>query len=135
VPETDGPHPDEQAPERDDRADELDGLRIRQLAALRRAAYRSRSHAVVAVVVCTVAVVQSAILLIQHLRQIGLGPRVPIYCAFCLAGGYGTVFFAKRAIALHREATQSHLGAPTAAPDFSSLSDGSQRWKNLEELK
>jgi hypothetical protein len=40
-----------------------------------------------------------------------------------------------RAIALHREATKSRVDTPMTPPDFSTLSDGSQRWKNLEELR
>jgi hypothetical protein len=119
----------------EDRSAELDGLKIQQLAALRRAAYRSRSHAVIAMLVCAVAVVQAGILLVQHLLHIGIGPRVPVYAGFVLVGVYGTIFFMRRAIALHREARQSHLDSPSIPPDFSSLDDGSQRWKNLEDLK
>jgi hypothetical protein len=119
----------------DDRSAELDGLKIRQLATLRRAAYRSRSHAVIAMVVCVVAVGQAGVLLVQHLRQIGVGPRVPVYIAFIVAGAYGAIYFMRRALALHREATQTRVENPTSPPDFSTLSDGSQRWKNLEELR
>ena len=54
----------------DDRAAELDGMRIRQLASLRRAAYRSRSHAVIAMLLCAVAVIQAGILLVEHLLQL-----------------------------------------------------------------
>ena len=128
--------PDDAPPEpADDRAAELDGMRIRQLASLRRAAYRSRSHAVIAMLLCAVAVIQAGILLVEHLLQFGIAPRVALYAAFVLVGGYGAVFFARRAIALHREAKQSRLETPNVAPDFSTLSDGSQRWKNLENLE
>ena len=118
-----------------DRSAELDGLRIRQLATLRRAAYRSRSHAIVAMLVCAAAVVQAGFLLVQHLIRIGLDARLLLYGAFILAGAYGAFFFYRRAVALHREATESHLENPTTPPDFSTLSDGSQRWKNLEEIQ
>ena len=125
----------DQEPEpRDERDGELDGLRIRQHAALRRAAYRSRSHAIVAMLVCLVAVLQSAILLIQQLVHVGFDWHIPVYGCVAIAGAYGTWFFFHRAVALHRETKQSHLPAPTANPDFSTLSDGSQRWKNLEDL-
>src|SRR6266513_1165130 len=121
--------------QQDDRASELDGLRIRQLATLRRAAYRSRSHAIVAMLVCAAAVVQAGFLLVQHLIRIGFDARLLLYAAFILAGAYGGIFFWRRAVALHREATQSHQDNPTTPPDFSTLSDGSQRWKNLEEIR
>lgn len=127
--------PEPPAPQESDRADELDGLRIRQLATLRRAAYRSRSHAIVAMLVCAAAVVQAGFLLVQHLLRIGFDARLLLYAAFILAGAYGALFFYRRALALHREATQSHLDNPTTPPDFSTLSDGSQRWKNLEEIQ
>jgi hypothetical protein len=119
----------------DNRDDELDGLRIRQLASLRRAAYRSRSHAIVAMLVCAVAMVQAAIFLVQHLMHIGFNWRALLYACILIAGAFGSIFFMSRAIALHREATQTHTPAPTTPPDFSSLSDGSQRWKNLEDLQ
>jgi hypothetical protein len=60
---------------------------------------------------------------------------VPVYGGFVIAGAYGAIFFMRRAIVLHREATQSYLKDPTTTPDFSTLSDGSQRWKNLEDLR
>ena len=44
----------------DYRRPDLDGLRIRQFAAMKRAAYRSRSHAIVAMLLCAVAAVHSA---------------------------------------------------------------------------
>ena len=128
------PNAESEPPPGDDRSAELDGLRIRQLATLRRAAYRSRSHAIIALLVCAVAVVHTSILLAQHLRYFGWGWRPPVYIAVILAAMYGVTFFWRRAVALHREAKQSHLETPTTPPDFSTLSDGSQRWKNLEDL-
>src|SRR5438046_2994861 len=127
--------PEESASQESDRSAELDGLRIRQLATLRRAAYRSRSHAIVAMLVCAAAVVQAGYLLIQHLIHAGFSGRVLIYTGFILAGAYGAFFFSRRALALHREAKQSHLQDPSTPPDFSTLSDGSQRLKNLEEIQ
>jgi hypothetical protein len=119
----------------DDRSAELDGVRIRQLSALRRAAYRSRSHAVIAMLVCAVAVVHTSVLLVQHLWRIGWGWNPLVYIAVILLAAFGTVYFTRRALALHREATQTQLTEPKTPPDLSQLSDGSQRWKDLEELK
>src|SRR4051812_27967569 len=56
---------DEPADPVDPRADELDGIRIKQLATLKRSAYRSRSHAVVACVVCVVAMVQAIVMTVR----------------------------------------------------------------------
>ena len=122
-------------PTETDRSAELDGRRIRQLATMRRAAYRARSHAIIALLVCAVAVVHTSILLIQQLRYFGWGWRPPIYIAVIAAAIYGVIFFRRRAITLHSEAKQSYLTNPTAPPDFSTLGDGSQRWKSLEDLK
>src|SRR5688500_3938720 len=44
-----------------DPEEELDGLRIRQLSALRRGAFRARSWCLIVVVICAVAVIQSTI--------------------------------------------------------------------------
>jgi hypothetical protein len=133
VPEESSPQESE-APH-DDRSAELDGIRIRQLATLRRAAYRSRSHAIVAALVCAFAVIQAGYLLVQQLLHTGYSARILLYTGFIIAGAYCAMFFTRRAVALHREATQSHLTDPTTPPDFSTLSDGSQRWKNLEEIQ
>jgi hypothetical protein len=119
----------------DDRSAELNELRIRQLATLRRSAYRSRSHAVIAMLVCIVAMAQAAVLLAQHLIQIGMGWRPVIYTMFVVGGAGGGWFFARKAMVLHRETKQSYIQSPTEPPDFSTLGDGSQRWKNLEEIQ
>jgi hypothetical protein len=121
--------------EPDERDDELDGLRIRQLSALRRSAYRSRSHAFIAMCVCAVAVVQASVLLVQYLREFGFGWRPLVYLGFIVAGAFGVTFFLRRTTSLHKLAKQSMIAPPTTPPDFSTLSDGTQRWKNLEEIQ
>ena len=127
--------PEQSEPQEPDRSAELDGLRIRQLATLRRAAYRSRSYAIIAAVVCAFSVIQAGYLLVQQLIHIGFSGRVVVYAGFILAGAYGAFLFTGRAIAFHREATQTLLQDPKTPPDFSTLSDGSQRWKNLEDIQ
>jgi hypothetical protein len=124
--------PHEHEPSRDD---ELDGLRIRQLSSLRRATYRSRSYAVMATIVCVVATVQAAVLLTrQGMHRVGGGSTIALAC-IVTAGAYGTWFFARRAARLHAEATAPRPNDPHARePDFSQLSDGSQRWKSLEQI-
>jgi hypothetical protein len=117
------------------RDDELDGLRIRQLATMRRAAYRSRSHAIIALLLCLIAAVESILRVARDLMRRQMGWWSVFYLLIAAGGLIGTLFFARRAMALHLEATQTRLLPPTESPDFSSLNDGSQRYKNLEELR
>src|SRR5690242_14638162 len=96
---------DPESPQESDRSDELDGVRIRQLATLRRAAYRARSQAIIAAVVCAFAILQAGYLLMAQLIHTGYSGRILLYALFILAGAYGAIFFFRRAVALHREAT------------------------------
>jgi hypothetical protein len=57
----------------DAREDELDGVRIRQLAALRRGAYRARSYAIIGSVACFVVVVQLVLMTVKNVRASGWG--------------------------------------------------------------
>ena len=118
-----------------DRADELSGLRIRQLAAARRAAYRSRSYCVIGALVCVVAAVQLTWVGIMLIRAGGFGFRAVAYFPVAALAVWGAGFFYGKAVALDREAKQSHLPPPTEEPDFGPLSDGSQQWKNLDEVR
>jgi hypothetical protein len=114
--------------------DELDEMRIRKLAILRRAAYRSRSYCIIAVVACAVGIMQLVDDAVGgwnsgrgHLRQIA-------YLAaagglFCLG-----ILFWRWSVRFHQEAKRSALDTPLHPPDFSKLSDGSQRARNLENM-
>lgn len=126
---------DHESHEATDRQDELDGLRIRQLAAMRRAAYRSRSYCVIAAMVCVVAVVQLAWNGIALIRATGWGMRPVSYFLFTILAAWGAAFFTRKAMELNREAKKSTLPDPTTSPDLSTLSDGSDRWKNLEDVR
>ena len=123
------------SPPADDREDELSGLRIRQLAAARRAAYRSRSHCVVGALVCVVAVVQLTWNGVRSLLASGFGARPIVYLLVAGIAVRGAVFFFRKAMELDREAKRSDLPAATGEPDFTPLSDGSQQWKNLDEVR
>jgi hypothetical protein len=115
-------------------ASELDELRIRQIATLRRALYRSRSHAIVVTIALLVVAVQLGWMTYSSHRR--GSPKVAVALAIagaaCLAG---SLHFWRRAAALHQEAKRTLLIEPAQPPDFSTLSDGSQQWKNLEELR
>jgi hypothetical protein len=126
------------APEPDETATpniELDGLRIRQLAALRRGAYRTRSFAIVAAAACAVTVAQLVWMTVRHVRGLGWGVRPIAYLVLVPIAVGGAWYFLSRAIAAHQEAKQSALAQPTQPPDFSMLSDGSQQVKNLEDMR
>lgn len=103
---------------------ELDGLRIRQLATARRAAYRARSYTIIAAGVCLVAAGQ----FLWHIRT--SPPRQLVLAAAALVL---FAWFARIAWRLHREAARTVAKEPTTLPDFSRLGDGSDAWKRLEE--
>ncbi|MGH7214395.1 MAG: hypothetical protein ACREIT_06500 [Tepidisphaeraceae bacterium] len=129
--------PDYEAPEAPD-VDELDALRIRNLSVARRAAIRSRSYMLIGAAACLIGAVKLVLMTIEEAA--GAAPRGPdawstgyvLLAAVALAA---SVYFMRRATQIRRELAQPTLSEPTAPPDFSTLSDGSQRWKNLEEVR
>src|SRR5688572_24186871 len=107
------------------RDDELDGLRIRQLATARRAAYRARSYAIIAAVVCLVAAG-------QFVWIVSTAPvRHALFAAVSFAG---FAYFARLARQLHREATRSMVPGVTGDPDFTGLGDGGDVSRKLEDV-
>ena len=116
-------------------ADELDSFRIRQLSSLRRATYRSRSHAIIVMLLCFVGAAQLALTAWLRVRAIGW-TSVPILCvAMVPVALWGVLHFFRRAVALHREAIRPLQDDPESAPDFSTLGDGSQLSRNLDEVR
>jgi uncharacterized Zn finger protein (UPF0148 family) len=124
----DGPAP----PDEPDDGD-LSGMKIKQISALRRGAYRTRSWLMIGAISCAVGAAQLVYLAIQArragLRLTPLGELLTAILALLLG-----VYFIRRAVEVHREIQQSRLEEPTTPPDFSTLSDGSQRWTNLEKM-
>jgi hypothetical protein len=113
----------------------LDALRIRQATALRRSLYRSRAYAVIAAIACAAAAAQCAWLALRHVRALGWGVRPTVLVVLMVAAGAGALFFARRASSLNREAAATVLPEPTTPPDFSALNDGSQRARNLDDVR
>ena len=113
---------------------ELSRLRVRQLSALRRAAYRTRSYCVIGAVGCAVAAVKLVLMTSAHAHARGWGLRPVLYVLAAAAALAGVRFFFGRAAGLTRELNRPAQTDPDSPPDFSTLSDGSQHWKNLEEL-
>lgn len=119
--------------------EELDGLRIRQLAAGRRAAFRQRSYVIVALGGCIVAAVQLGWMTYQHVQQFGWEAKPIGYVLFAIACAVVAVMLGKQVGRMSRELA-AHSQAVAAAdadlhPDFSTLADGSERWKNLNDVK
>jgi hypothetical protein len=125
----------EHAPPQPETATQFDSLRIRQTIALRRALHRARAYSVIASIACAAVAAQCAYLAWQQVRAGNLGIRVMALLIVMTGATAGVMWFARRAAALKREAARSHLAEPEVAPDFSTLSDGSQRSRNLEQLR
>jgi hypothetical protein len=112
----------------------LDAARVRQLSAVRRGAYRVRSYCLVAVVACGVAGGQLALMAVRHVRALGWSLRPAGYVCGILAAMMAAAFFLRRAAELTRE-LRTRAPGPQATPDFSTLSNGSHAWKNLEQMR
>jgi hypothetical protein len=82
---------------------ELNGIKIQQIAKLRSATYRARSHMVIATLVCVGAVVESAAYLVRDWIHFGFTWRIFTTGGIALAGIFGTIFFFRRTMALNRE--------------------------------
>lgn len=124
---------DQPAPLDEPEEGDLSGQKIKQISALRRGAYRTRSWLMIGAISCAVAAAQLIYLAIQARRS---GQRLTalgevLTAVFSL---FLCVYFSRRAVEAHREIQQSRLQDPTTPPDLSTLSDGSQRWKNLQAM-
>jgi hypothetical protein len=126
---------EQEAPPTPQRDEELDGLKIRQLIALRRGAIRARSWCLIAAAVCVVAAIQLIIKTVRNVRHMqSWGLRATGFTLFAVGALMVAGIFLRRAAELKREIEQPTQSAPSAPPDFEALSDGSRRWKNLEDL-
>lgn len=133
---------DEDAPEESETLDSnsashpdepLSGLRIRQISTLRRAAYRSRSWVIIAAGVCIVASLKLLLTAVTDIRAgrraLSIGYGLAAVALFIIGGR-----FVRRALAMTQRIHEARQPEPPEPPDFSTLSDGSQRWKNLEDM-
>jgi hypothetical protein len=115
-------------------AGELDGLRVRQLSSLRRGAYRTRSHCIIAVAGLAFAAAQLVAMTARHVRLAGWGGRPVAYAAAAVAAAWGATFLFRKSAALTRELRRPVLSEPEVEPDFSTLSDGSQQLRHLRDM-
>ena len=132
VPEYADPNPTDDG--QDERADELDGLRIRQLATARRAAWRARSWVLIAAIGAGTAAVQLVLMSAGAMKTDAAGWGATYAAAALLSLMLCTRLLARARRMKRQIEEESHHDEPSRAPDFSKLSDGSQRWKNLSGM-
>jgi len=77
---------------------------------------------------------QLALMTVRYVRAFGWQPRPVGYLCGVVAAMMAAAFFLRRAAELTRELRTRPPGAE-APPDFSTLSDGSHAWKNLEQMR
>ena len=111
---------------------ELDNVRMRNLATGRMAAYRARSYAIIGAVACAVGAVQLVLMALD--RSNGITWRVA-YSFLIVLAVWGLIFCFRRARDFHRETKLTLLKEPDHPPDFSTLSDGSQRWDDFRKIR
>ena len=129
---------DDTPPATEDRGppDELNAVRVRQLATLRLATLRARSWWLIGLLLsATTAIdlVGKAVVSVWHDRAWGVWPTLLVLggvvaTALAIAAG-------RAARRLGQEAATSALPPPTEPPDFSTLGDGTDRWRRLEEIR
>ncbi len=113
---------------------ELDNNQIKKITHIRRTAVRSRGYLLVGSIFCAALGVQTVWNSVGRFRS----NENTIAAAYLMAGA---ILFALawkalvRAQHFKREADASALSDPKTPPDFSRLNDGSQSWKNLEDMK
>jgi DNA-directed RNA polymerase subunit RPC12/RpoP len=112
---------------------ELSELRIRNVASLRRGAYRGRSYLIIAAGVCAVAAAKLTQMALVGWRS-GLRLAAIGDALFAVTAIIGFVMIWQKIMALTAEIRASELGDPEFPPDFSNLGDGSQRIADLEAM-
>jgi hypothetical protein len=115
--------------------DELDGLRIRKLVRARRSAIRARTYAVVILICSMFMAVQLILTDVQEVHLYGWDAWAILYTIFAGAMVITATVASRKAAALHRESNLSDMDEPERAPHFDDLSDGSQRVRNLEQIR
>jgi hypothetical protein len=127
---------DHETPARVEEHDErMSAVRVRQLSAERRGAYRLRSYCVIGAGFSMVLGIQLAAWSVTGAREAGFGSKPVGYACGAAAAGMAASYLVRRAIELTRELRKPAQEEPELAPDLSTLSDGSQHWKNLDEMQ
>jgi hypothetical protein len=124
------------ATEQADREIAFDKLRIKNYTALRMSAIRARSWWVIALcmlILVTVDMLGKAVIFLWVLRTWGIRPTV--FVGVAAIAGMLARHAKRRTDEFQREIERSALPEPTTPPDFSTLSDGRDRWKDLENVR
>jgi DNA-directed RNA polymerase subunit RPC12/RpoP len=116
------------------REDELDGQRIARRSSLKRALYRSRSYATVFAVGFGLLLGHTLWLLAAEVRSHGVTRWGVLYLLFAIACGWISRLAFRRTVALNAEARQMTVPEPDEPPDFSTLRDGSQTARRLDDM-
>lgn len=121
--------------------EELSGMRIRQISVMRRAAYRTRSYYIIGLGACVVIAIELCLMIVRSIRETHLHFRTAslyafvAYCLFLIGTIAGGFFFARRLAELQQEIRQSLQKKSAAPPDFSTLQDGTQHIRELEQMQ
>jgi hypothetical protein len=116
------------------REEGLDSLRMRHVIVQRRAAARSRTYMLLGAGVCVVGAVQLVIMGWQEGRAGGVG-RAVAFGVCALAAAWGAWWFWGRAAYWAGESRGAAMPEPEGEPDFSTLGDGSQKARDLEDVR
>jgi uncharacterized Zn finger protein (UPF0148 family) len=117
------------------RESELDGLRMRHVIVQRRAAARSRTYAVLGAGVCAMGAVKLVMMARREVGLHGWGMGEVAYGVVAVLAIVGAVYFVGRAAYWGRESRAGVIPEPEGEPDFSTLGDGSQRARDLEDIR
>lgn len=117
------------------REHELDMTRIKQLTALRRSYIRSRSHIVIAMVLCLNIAGELIFATVQRWRELHrFGLKSVGFLLFAAAAMMATVYFLRRAIEMTRDLDKPRNTDPATPPDFSTLRNGRDWDQDIEEM-
>ncbi|HET6249543.1 MAG TPA: hypothetical protein VFE47_17780 [Tepidisphaeraceae bacterium] len=122
--------------------DELSALHIRQFSRLIQANYRTRSYFIIGAITCLWMIMPLLFFAVkdsQHEHHWGL--TATGYALFALASLMGAIRLGRRVVGIQREINANRKAreleeaeAARHEPDMSTLSDGSQRARNLEMM-
>jgi len=118
-----------------DREEAFDKLRIQKYTALRMSAIRARSWWLIGFCLSLLVVLDMLAKIILHLMARSWGWWPTIDLLVLLIAGRCVFHSLKRAGDFKREINTSAIPEPAAPPDFSTLSDGRDRWKHLENVR
>lgn len=128
------PSPDQPAPESPHDQLQRDHLRIGQIIRIRRSLIRTRGWCITAAIACLVLAAQQIAWLIAALAHAPWTSQQSARLSFAIILVAVAMLLRQRIIHLSSELQRKSLPEPTTPPDFSSLCDGSQHARNLENL-